>query len=223
MKLIIAAFAIALASPAMSAELVVNGGFESPVTPVGGFTQVTGGNSFAGWNVTGNDVLIINNSYNESGLVFNANSGLNSLDITGAGNTGPNTISQTIPTTVGQYVLSFFVGNASPTGGNAGVYGNPSSINLSINGGPAQTFTNSTNGPLGINWQKFSVNFTAQGSTSISFINATPQGDNMAGLDDVSVTAFSSAVPEPSTWAMLLVGFGFAGAALRRKKAALAA
>lgn len=222
MKLILAAAAMALATPALSAELVVNGGFESPLTPTGDFVQIDGGSSFTGWDVAGNDILLLNNSYAEDGLVFNANSGLNSLDITGRGNTGPNEISQTIPTTVGQYVLSFFVGNASSTGGN-GNYPDPSSIGLSINGGPTQIFTNSTDTTRGINWQKFSVNFMAEGSTLLTFINATPEGDSMAGLDDVSVTGFSSAVPEPSTWAMLMLGFGLAGAALRRKKAALAA
>ncbi|GGD99950.1 hypothetical protein GCM10011529_02650 [Polymorphobacter glacialis] len=36
-------------------------------------------------------------------------------------------------------------------------------------------------------------------------------------LDSVSVTA---AVPEPATWAMLVVGFGLVGATLRRRNAA---
>jgi hypothetical protein len=32
-----------------------------------------------------------------------------------------------------------------------------------------------------------------------------------------------AAVPEPASWAMLLIGFGMTGAVLRRRKAALAA
>jgi hypothetical protein len=36
----------------------------------------------------------------------------------------------------------------------------------------------------------------------------------MALLDNVSLT-----VPEPATWAMMLVGFGAAGAGLRRRRA----
>ena len=33
--------------------------------------------------------------------------------------------------------------------------------------------------------------------------------------------ALSSAVPEPATWAMMLVGFGFVGGTIRRRKARL--
>ena len=36
------------------------------------------------------------------------------------------------------------------------------------------------------------------------------------GLDNLSLTA----VPEPSTWAMMIVGFGLVGAAARRRKSA---
>ena len=35
--------------------------------------------------------------------------------------------------------------------------------------------------------------------------------------------AQTAAIPEPATWAMMIVGFGFAGSVLRRRKAALAA
>lgn len=38
-----------------------------------------------------------------------------------------------------------------------------------------------------------------------------------------SVAATSSAVPEPATWAMMITGFSLAGAAIRRRRQALAA
>lgn len=41
----------------------------------------------------------------------------------------------------------------------------------------------------------------------------------ISGPGDISL---SSAVPEPATWAMMIAGFGLAGAALRRRKGALA-
>jgi hypothetical protein len=34
------------------------------------------------------------------------------------------------------------------------------------------------------------------------------------------MTNLSSAVPEPATWAMMIIGFGVAGGALRRRPAA---
>ena len=221
MKRVLALAATAiLASPATAVEFVVNGGFEAPVTANGGFAQFFGGNTFPGWTVLGNDVIVINSSYSEGGLAFNANAGLNSIDLTGAGNTGPSDgIVQTLATGPGKYKLSFYVGNASPTGGNAASYGLPSTVNLSINGGPIQSFTNGVDTPFAINWKQFSVTFTTLAPTTIAFTNGTPFGDNMLGLDDVSVTG----VPEAATWAMLIIGFGLVGVSARRRKVVVAA
>jgi hypothetical protein len=47
------------------------------------------------------------------------------------------------------------------------------------------------------------------------------QDSGYSGLDDISVNAVS-AVPEPSTWAMLLLGFvGIAGLRFRQGRSAL--
>jgi hypothetical protein len=57
-----------------------------------------------------------------------------------------------------------------------------------------------------VNWKQFQVGFvTASSSTTIAFLNATPSGDNMAGLDDVVLTE----IPEPTT--ALLLGLALAG------------
>ncbi len=222
MKSLLVAFAMLAAIPATAAtNLVVNGDFESDPASNGGYIQYVGGNTFTGWSVLGNDVIVINKNYSESGLVFNAQGGSdNAIDLTGGGNTGPTDgIVQTVATTLGQmYRLTFYVGNASPTGGNAINYTQPSTIAVSLDGGPAQNFTNAVNTPFGINYKKFSFKFLAAGPTALAFNNATV-GDNMLGLDTVSVTA----VPEPSMWAMLLAGFGFVGFATRRRNRALAA
>ena len=156
-----------------------------------------------------------------TGLLLAAPAALSAMDMVAEvdGNTGPTTgISQTVATGVGSYKLSFFVGNASPTGSNGGNYTQPSTVNLSINGGPIQSFTNSLNTPFGINWAPFSVTFFAETPTTIAFTNGTT-GDNMLGLDNVSVTA----VPEPASWAMLIAGFGLTGAAMRRRRSAVLA
>lgn len=42
------------------------------------------------------------------------------------------------------------------------------------------------------------------------------------GVDNVRLTAVS-AIPEPATWAMMITGFGMAGAMLRRRRAGVAA
>ena len=58
-------------------------------------------------------------------------------------------------------------------------------------------------------------------STTISFFGDATQvfDDERFGIDNVKVTA---AIPEPATWAMMILGFGTAGAALRRRKHLLA-
>ena len=72
-------------------------------------------------------------------------------------------------------------------------------------------------------WMPADFTFTANATTEVlSFLAVgTPAGNlpPFALLDGVSLTA----VPEPSTWAMMLVGFGGLGyAAFRRRRTALA-
>lgn len=42
------------------------------------------------------------------------------------------------------------------------------------------------------------------------------------GIDDIRAVAGGAAVPEPSTWALMIAGFGLAGAGLRRCRAVVA-
>jgi PEP-CTERM motif len=72
-------------------------------------------------------------------------------------------------------------------------------------------------------WFREDFSFTAQsGSEVLSFLAVgTPTGQPpFLLLDGVSLQA---AVPEPATWAMLIVGFGLVGTMARRRKAAVAA
>jgi hypothetical protein len=48
-------------------------------------------------------------------------------------------------------------------------------------------------------------------------------GQSNVYADNLMFTTGSNAVPEPASWAMLIAGFGLAGAAMRRRRAALAA
>ncbi len=47
-------------------------------------------------------------------------------------------------------------------------------------------------------------------------------GQRYAAGDKVTIN-FASGVPEPATWAMMILGFGVAGAAVRRRHFAFAA
>jgi hypothetical protein len=202
-------------SVSSAANLVVNGGFETPVL-AGGVSQLfTPGQAIGAWTVIGNagtNVTITQNAYSESFnnvSQFNAEEGLNSLDITGASNQGSSAgVEQLVATIAGQqYQLSLWVGRVTPTGGPGGVYATPATVDLSINGGARGHFTNSniTNGM--INWQQFSTTFTAIGSsTTIDFLNGTTD-NNEAGLDNVALAT----VPEPCS--AVLAAFGVIGLA----------
>lgn len=70
-------------------------------------------------------------------------------------------------------------------------------------------------------WTNYSSTITATASTEVlSFLaHASPQEPGMALLTDVSLTG---AVPEPATWAMMIVGLGAIGVVARRRRQTLA-
>ncbi|WP_293898736.1 PEPxxWA-CTERM sorting domain-containing protein [Phenylobacterium sp.] len=71
-------------------------------------------------------------------------------------------------------------------------------------------------------WKKGHFSFIAtSASQALTFLSkGTPNGQPpIAALDGVSLTG---SVPEPATWAMMLLGLGGAGAMLRRRRAAVA-
>jgi hypothetical protein len=69
------------------------------------------------------------------------------------------------------------------------------------------------------------INLVNGTNTILFSYNGAPQGlgDEGWGLQDITVTGAARGVPEPTTWAMMLMGFGGLGAALRRRKAYLTA
>jgi hypothetical protein len=143
-------FALALllwGAQAKASSLIVNGSFEQPVLPIGGGQDFTGGSTgIPGWTVVGVDIGLLQTKYSEpqNGMIqFNAQDGLNSVDLTGAFNTGPTDgIKQTVTTTPGStYDLSFWVGRAQSDNGFPG-YQDPVTVDLSLNGGTSVGFTN---------------------------------------------------------------------------------
>jgi len=192
----------AAAGPA-HANLLANGGFESPVQSPGGAQTFAPGQTLPsvgpGWTVIGNagtSIYLLQNTYNEpwnSVSQFNAQEGANSVDLSGPANVGSSAgVRQTVAVTPGHtYVLSFWVGRVTPTGGPGGVYPSAATVDLVVDGGSRLHFTNSnvTNGM--INWEQFSYTFSATSTqVSIDFLNGTPSpplGSNEAGLDGVSL------------------------------------
>jgi len=96
-------------------------------------------------------------------------------------------------------------------------FANPGTASLTINGNSVLA---TGVAPTVGNWSPFTATYTATLADNGSPIEILLNAPSEQGTwDMVSLTA----VPEPSTWAMLLVGFGMVGFAARRRKAAVAA
>ncbi|HEY2708172.1 MAG TPA: PEP-CTERM sorting domain-containing protein [Caulobacteraceae bacterium] len=205
-----------VAAPAMAANLLVNGNFEA--TGFGGTTTYynigtapgTGGSggpdhpipSDFGWKVPTqvvDDVVVNNVDIVANNNLFApklTNGGAYVLDLVGYGSTGA--IEQSIGTVANQlYNLTFEY-----------------SSNNGINGPTAQVDGNGVIGSVtGTHaWQTFTGSFVGTGSpVNISITEGVGGGNAGVFLDNVSV----SAAPEPSTWALMMLGIGGVGAAAR--------
>jgi choice-of-anchor C domain-containing protein len=209
----------ALASTAANAAAFQNGSFETNtlnatqlnqalVSP--GFTTLGAGDtSITGWTVGGNTIDYI-------GTYWTPADGTYSLDMSGD---SPGSISQTFDTVSGQtYNVGFdLAGNPA---------GPPIVKTMDVDVGGAPTpFTFDTTGATlsNMGWRNLVYTFTASGaSTTLTFTSLdTPGTAYGPALDNVSLTA----VPEPATWAMMILGIGLIGAGMRLsagKKQALA-
>ena len=193
---IVAAGALAgAASQAGAATTFTDGDF---TTTSGGcsFTTYNGG-SFGPWDVTGS-VDLIGNYWQAPPT------GGGSVDLDG---NSPGAISQTFTAAPGRYQVSFFLSGQSrrrrwrQDGGR-------------FAGGASQGASPSTHwrqrAPT-MDYVQETLDFISTGSTTLTFTSQdvnSPFGPVVGG---VSVTA----VPEPATWAMMLIGFGGLGAAMR--------
>jgi hypothetical protein len=156
--------------------------------------------SLSGWTQSGNT----NNTYVEA-------SGYNGYASQSGGYylyEGPVTnegiLSQTFNDTAGQTLLvtGWIIGNGTSPSGVSFLYDGTSYVN--IDPVPNQ------------GWTQYSFDVTATGNDtfSVDFFN----DPNYDGLDSFSVTNVTSAVPEPSTWAMMMLGFAGVGFMAYRRK-----
>jgi PEP-CTERM motif len=240
-----AALSLVPGTASAGSNLVVDGGFEDPApasttpasSPGQGFVLEGIGASFGGaWTVSyapgssgfSGDAVALGPTveYAAPNIFYNAHSGQQSLDLSGGLDNGhPAGVTQSIATTTGAtYSLTFWV--------DSWVDQPDSLVSLYVNDQAAGTFENNSNNlgrgglPQDANfpsfvdgdvWNSFTYDFTATGDlTKIGFFNASAGGVSEVGLDDVNLTP--TGVPEPATWAAMLLGFGAVGVAMRTSR-----
>ena len=185
----------------MKALLFLAGAALAAASPAAAQELVTNGSfesgNFSGFTQTGNT--------GHTGIAaFNVTAGAHSAYFGAVGS--PGGISQSLATTAGQdYRISFDLLNQG---------GTPSFYQILFGTNVLFTATN----PASFGFTNFSTTATATGaSTTLAF--SFRNDPAFFYLDNISVTAIRAAVPEPATWAMMLIGFGAIGAAMRRRVA----
>jgi PEP-CTERM motif-containing protein len=186
---------------------IVNGGFEGLATS---FTDGATTNTLvpSGW--TPNNAFIDVPEFNHVDTGAGAHSGNQYLQI---GNfdfptQGVAGLSQSFSDTAG---LSYTVTYWAFTSGS----GDPAAF-LTLSAGSASQ-THGDNDPGIGAWAQYSFTFTGTGSDTLGITAQTNPAEWF--LDDISVSNGVGAVPEPSTWAMMILGFvGIGFMAYRRKQ-----
>jgi hypothetical protein len=73
----------------------------------------------------------------------------------------------------------------------------PSTVNVSIGGGPQASFYNPSSTST-LQWQQFRIDFTASTtSKSIAFFNGSSSNNNISALDNIELTLATNPVPGP--------------------------
>lgn len=190
--------------------ILINGSFENPIVPSGGYTNFPGGStSITGWTVVGVDSSVVNGSFTQSGIVFNAQNGNQWIDLAGiTSNSSSSGVTQNVATSIGTtYKLTFFVGSST----DHSLFF-PCTIDLSINGGTRVGYTNPNAPTNHLDWMQFDVLFTATtATTSIAFLNGCAPNNYESALDNVSMQV----VPEPVSMTVMAVGIA---AIMRRRR-----
>ena len=193
---LIAASAACLATAPAQAATVINGSFDGCTTTGYTASGITGASSaISGFAAQG--------------------AGCFGYVQTGAGMDVYSTLSQLIALAAGE-TLTGMVGYSTEEATNNNGFNDDGYLNI----GGVNVFTaNTSNGPS-TGWQNFSFVAPTSGNYLLE-IGVRNIGDNIVpsyvAVDNISTLA--GAVPEPSLWLAMILGFGLIGGILRRRQA----
>jgi hypothetical protein len=196
------------AAGAQAANIILNGGFEDGV-----YTSMIGGNTNTGvpndWDSTA--AFDLEAGFNRV-IEADAHSGSFALQIGNFDDQPTATLTQTFSDVPGDtYTASFWAFDGGANGDSAAF------LTVSV-GSASETFNDTV-----ATYTEGTFTFVGTGSDTISIAAQTNPSEWV--VDDVSVTG-TAAIPEASTWAMMLLGFaglGFLGYRRNRKAVSVAA
>ena len=191
----LATLPLALAAAPTQAQVIFTSNFDSVPVPAGGYSIFA---SVDGWTTTAGGGIEVQNHaagdpFSETNLV--------ELDSTS------NSTMQRSIVDAGSYYLNFYY---SP---RPGIPLSSNGIDVLVNG--VSIFNISGAGAGATVWSPQQLFFTVGAGSTLAFA-AIGTSDSLGGyLDSISLV---SAVPEPSAWGMMLLGFGAIGFAMRRRR-----
>lgn len=211
----------AVTTTAQAANLVTNGSFEADsFNTGGGYRLGLINNDVSGWFIpAGNGIypwgLQNGNSYGAGP----ADTGAQWLVLGQQGTANQYTIQQTVTGLTPGHAYTLSWAAASELGCCA--TGQLSFLAGSTSGGSSFSAPNS--GSYWTQWGHYSLNFVANSSAvTFQFQDVRPNSSGYdLGLDSVSLVAVG--VPEPTSWAMMIIGLGLVGVAARRRSIAVTA
>jgi hypothetical protein len=219
-----------LASPA-EATVVFSNSFEAPVVnhtgpsgSSGGYDNYGTGSTIGPWTVVGpvgrsDAVSVVTTNFTQNGIAFPAQSGAQWADLAGQDSNGTEGVETTVTGLAGQaYAVSFWVGNVVDPNG---VFGVSTTVNLFVDGASVFSAVNTDGAGSSTQvWHKYTYSGVgASNSTVFRFLSGDPSSDFSSAFDNVVITTASDGVPEPSTWAMMLIGFAGVGLMVQRHRA----
>lgn len=211
MRLLIAAATALILSVPANAAVLINGSFEDGAFTGAPFeTLAAGSSNITGWTIGGAGIDWI-------GSHWQASDGNRSLDLSAL---DAGSVSQALTTIVNnRYRVSFDL-SGNPAGDPP-----VKDVDVTINGLNDSTYGYATgsNTNSDMVWLTYTYEFVASSTSSILAFTSQSNTPSGPALDNVRIEDLGANLPEPGTWVSMIMGFGFVGAAARRRRIARAA